>query len=93
MDVNPNEVVKQVPSKIGQIIQERNQSGLTIDEFCKKNGYTRNQYYYYRRKLRRKVIEDSGFVELPQVQSQATAVSEPDIIKKSDHLSGSSILR
>ncbi|MQN00605.1 MAG: hypothetical protein FRC54_01190 [bacterium LCO1.1] len=57
---------------------------VTIDEFCKKNGYTRNQYYYYLRKLRRKVIEDSGFVELPQVQSQATAVSEPDIIKKSD---------
>lgn len=58
------------------LIQERIQSGISVRDFCKQNRYTENQYYYYLRKLRTKIIKDSGFVKLPQVPTQTSAVFE-----------------
>lgn len=28
------------------IIQDRNNSGLTVDEYCNQNGVSQNSYYY-----------------------------------------------
>lgn len=49
------------------IIRARNESGLTVKEFCIQNNITETQYFYWLRKLRTSAIEASGmqFVELP----------------------------
>lgn len=50
------------------IIQERNNSGLTIDEYCSQNGLSRNSYFYWLRLVREELLDPqqstSGFVEL-----------------------------
>lgn len=58
-----------------QVIQDRNQSGLTIREYCRQNGINRNAYYYWLRIIRRQAIEEGKeagrqqeFVEIPSVQ-------------------------
>ena len=40
-----------------KIFQERSDSGLTIREFCKTRGITRDQYLYWLRKVRTAAIE------------------------------------
>ena len=29
------------------IIQDRNNTNLTVDEYCKQNGLSRNSYFYW----------------------------------------------
>ena len=40
-----------------QVMQERNQSGLTIKAYCREIGICTNTYYYWQRKLRSAAIE------------------------------------
>lgn len=51
-----------------EIIRDRNNSGLTIDEYCNQNGISRNAYFYWLRLIREEALkpqqETSGFVEL-----------------------------
>lgn len=51
-----------------KIIQEQTVSGLTIDEFCKQNGLSRNSYFYWLRLVRVEEVNaqqnSAGFVEL-----------------------------
>ena len=58
-----------------QIIQDRNQSGLTIREYCRQNGINRNAYYYWLRIIRHQAMEEGKaanqhqeFVEIPSLQ-------------------------
>ena len=58
-----------------QIIQDRNQSGLTIREYCRQNGISRNAYFYWLRVIRRQAMEEGKaanrhqeFVEIPSLQ-------------------------
>lgn len=49
------------------IIQDRNNTKLAVDEYCKQNGLSRNSYFYQLRIIREKVLEqssESGFGEL-----------------------------
>ena len=49
------------------IIQDRNNTNLTVDEYCKQNGLSRHAYFYWLRIIREEVLEqssESGFVEL-----------------------------
>ena len=49
------------------ITQDRNNTNLTVDEYCKQNGLIRNSYFYWLRIIREEVLEqssESGFVEL-----------------------------
>ena len=50
------------------IIQERNNSGLTINEYCNQNGLSRNSYFYWLRLIREEVLAPQqsapGLVEL-----------------------------
>lgn len=49
------------------IIQDRNNSNLTVDEYCKQNGLSRHSYFYWLRIIREEALNQSpssGFVEL-----------------------------
>lgn len=49
------------------IIQDRYNSGLNVDEYCKQNGLTRHAYYYWLRIIREESIkksEESPFAEI-----------------------------
>lgn len=35
-----------------EIIRDRNNSGLTVDEYCNQNGLSRNSYFYWLRIIR-----------------------------------------
>ena len=64
-------------SKWMQVIRERQESGLSIKDFCQKNGISRHAYFYWQRKLRKVAFMElskqeeavnSGRVQLTQVQ-------------------------
>ena len=37
------------------IINDRNESGLTVDEYCKIHNLSRNSYYHYLRELKKRL--------------------------------------
>ncbi len=41
-----------------QRIKERVQDGLTVDEWCLKNEMTKNQYYYWNRRIHKNQKSD-----------------------------------
>jgi putative transposase len=45
-------------SKWAQRIQERQESGQSIKEFCAAEGVSRNTYFYWLRKLRQSALEE-----------------------------------
>lgn len=61
-------------SQWAEVIRDRNESGLTIREYCAQHGISRDAYFYWLRKIRESAIEASGgqFAEL-------TAPAEPVI--------------
>ena len=60
------------------IIQDRLNSGKTINEYCKEHQLSRNTYLYWLRKLRERAVSDSStFAELPApVESVSEVISE-----------------
>lgn len=55
------------------IIQDRNNTNLTVDEYCKQNDFSRNSYFYWLQIIREEVLEqssESGFVELSLMMLQ-----------------------
>ena len=64
-----------------EIIRDRNESGLSIREYCSRNEINRNAYFYWLRKIREAAIESAGaqFVELPEppdISGENTAPSD-----------------
>ena len=49
------------------LIKEQQESNLSINRRLKENNISRDQYYYWKRKLKDAVIDvlSSGFVEIP----------------------------
>lgn len=45
-----------------QIITERQSSGLTVAEYCKRKGLTRDRYFYWLRKCKEAMIENNPTV-------------------------------
>ena len=39
------------------IIHDRNNTNLTVDEYCKQNGLSRNSYFYWLRIIREEALE------------------------------------
>ena len=70
------------------VIKERNASGLTINDYCKQKGISRNAYYYWLRRVRSEVLADSGFVEVPKPEmvQEPPSVSGQTITIKTRHL-------
>ena len=63
-----------------QRIKERLQTGLTIGEWCKKNGMSKHQYYYWNRRVNKKekATGETGFAEItPILSSGNTARQDP----------------
>ena len=63
------------------IIQERIQSGLTVDEYCERRNLSRNAYYYWLRRIKIATIENCSdrFVELlPQKSDPVQIPSNRD---------------
>ena len=56
------------------LIRDRSQSGLTIQQYCSEHGLSCNAYYYWLRKIKAATLESAGisFVEL------ATSDSKPE---------------
>ena len=42
-----------------EIIQDRSTSGLTVDDYCESHGLSRNQYYYWLRKVKARILESA----------------------------------
>jgi hypothetical protein len=51
-----------------EVIQERIESGLTVNEFCKLRGLTRDKYYYWQAKLKEAACEHL-LQARPQIQA------------------------
>lgn len=54
-----------------KIIQDRQQSGLTVNEYCKNNNITRDAYFYWLRIVKENALKSlpaERFVELPVSQ-------------------------
>ena len=69
--MNTREATNQVRlSQWAQIVQNRCDSGLSIEEYCAQSGITRHQYYYWLRKLRAAAIsvstEQNKLIEIEQ---------------------------
>ena len=66
-----------------QIIEERNQSGLTIADYCKAEGLTVHGYYYWLRKLRAEALsamkssEELGTALIPTEAIYASSKAIP----------------
>ena len=48
------------------IIQDRNQSGLSVKDYCAQHQLSRDSYYYWLRKVKETLLTESGFVEVTQ---------------------------
>ncbi len=62
------------------IIQDRNNSGMTVDAYCEQNGLSCDSYFYWLRIIREEYLNQktsSGFVEL---SLQADAGSETSMV-------------
>lgn len=48
------------------IIRRRTESGLTVKEWCRQNNMSRDQYFYWLRKVKAAAIQSAGteFVEI-----------------------------
>ena len=49
-----------------EIMRERNESGLTVKQWCRENGIKEKTYYYWQRKLREAVSENIERSQLPE---------------------------
>jgi transposase-like protein len=54
-----------------KLINDRQNSGLQLDEWCEKNQISRHAYYYWLRKIRKKACQSI----LPAISKQNTPVS------------------
>ena len=48
------------------IIRDRNQSGLSVKDYCAQHQLSRDSYYYWLRKVKETLLTESGFVEVTQ---------------------------
>ena len=68
---NMQEVTRQL--RIQQwmgIIHDRAQSGMTVKDYCRKNGLSRDSYFYWAKIIKEQAIQElpgRKFVELPAV--------------------------
>ena len=76
-----------------EIIQDRNTSGLTVDDYCESHGLSRNQYYYWLRRVKARILESAPQIvelkmpatvlaksELAPVQIQPAATDVPQLV-------------
>ena len=52
------------------IIEERNATSLSVDEYCRQNGLSRHAYFYWLRIIRRELLKNSETAELQCTNSR-----------------------
>ena len=74
-----------------QIIHAKNESGLTVKDYCEQNSLSENAYYYWLRKIRESAIEAVGdhFAEL--TVPAESPVTEGSTVGVSIELNGAKI--
>ena len=63
-----------------EIIEQHQQSGKTIQEFCKDIGIHPNTFYKHRKKFSRRQVE-AGAPEVVEIKPAATSSSGPIILQ------------
>ena len=56
-----------------QRINERNKSGMTVKEWCEKNGISKHKYNYWNHKIitrKENPVEDMAFTEITPILSE-----------------------
>ena len=61
-----------------QRIKEKSQTALTIEEWCKKNGVSKNQYYYWNHRLcqKQKPAEEMPFADVTPILLKSDMVKQ-----------------
>lgn len=61
-----------------EIIRRRTESGLTVKEWCRQNNISRDQYFYWLRKVKEAAIKSAGteFVEISPSACAAPGLPE-----------------
>ena len=80
-------------SQWNAIIQDRLQSGMTVDEYCEEKGVARHKYYYWLHKIKEAAIETNPlkFAELMPVET--VSVQEPELTAPESDFSPQMIIR
>lgn len=60
-----------------EIIQDRITSGLTVDDYCESHGLSRNQYYYWLRRVKARILESAPQIVELKMPATVPAVSGP----------------
>ncbi len=65
------------------IVQDRINSGLSINEYCNQNGLSRNAYFYWLKKIRNRIIIDATALTEESTQNpisfQELSIPEPSV--------------
>lgn len=61
--MNPKLATSQIRLKNwAAIIQDRKQSGLSVNDYCSQHQLSRDAYYYWLCKIKENLLVESGFV-------------------------------
>ena len=68
-----------------QRITERVQKGMTVEEWCKKNGVSKHQYYYWNNRInkKRETGDETAFADITPIFS-TTETADSKQISTSD---------
>ena len=58
------------------IIQDRKQSGLSVNDYCSQHQLSRDAYYYWLRKVKTAALQQVGFVELPMPEAKPVPTTD-----------------
>jgi len=60
-----------------QRINEKNKSGITIVEWCKKNGISKNKYHYWNQIINKKEknVKEMTFTEITPILSECSTLA------------------
>ena len=58
-------------------IRDRQNSGLSVKDYCQQNHISKDAYYYWLRKIKAAALEESGFVEINQPDYSPAALTVP----------------
>ena len=67
------------------IIQERNESGLSVKDYCAQHQLSWDSYYYWLRKVKEALLVESGFVEVTQPKQfpvQRSVTADPNVVRR-----------
>lgn len=67
--MSPKEAKRQLSlSQWSDTIKDRNNSGLTVKEYCELNGVSRNAYYYWQRIIRQDLLDQAAVTQTSIVE-------------------------